>query len=86
MPILDEKVESPIRERLDARVMLNLPIAEVARPAIGRKTPPLDPRLDRGVVEIVENIRRQFHVAVLAVEIEDTILRLSAGGHRQQAD
>ena len=32
---------------------------------------PLDPPLDCGFCEVIENVRRQFHVAVLAVEVED---------------
>src|SRR5437762_6663785 len=59
--------------------MEHLPVAEKPRRPIGRKTPPLDPGFDGGLVKAVEDIRWQFDVARRAVEIEDAAGRRRLG-------
>ena len=59
--------------------------------AIAKKAVPrgvllaLDPEFNRGVFKVVENISRQFDVAVAAVELEDFVLRGGGEGAPKRA-
>lgn len=91
LPLGKEEIQVAVRVPLKASVMKPLPITEEPGPThvAGRKTPPLDPHLDRGFVEVVEDIRRQSDKTTSAVEVEDASLPARAcdpkKGHHQES-
>ena len=68
----DEPDRRRVLQRSYRNVSPGIAVIEHAFGAAAEIIPP-HPRLDRGLVKVVENIRRQFDIAARAVEVEDVV-------------
>src|SRR5262249_32086262 len=73
LPIPQEKRHVPIASGLNPGVVFVLSVTEKTRLPTSREALPLNPGLHCRFVEVIENVRRELDVAVLAIQFEHLV-------------